>query len=52
MMKHFLDNSRGATAIEYSLIAALISLAIIGGVTLWSDSVTSMFDTIRAAVVP
>ncbi len=30
----FLKNKSGATAIEYGLIAALIAVAVIGGVTL------------------
>jgi pilus assembly protein Flp/PilA len=45
MLRRFLTNERGATAIEYGLIASLIALAIVGGVgafatslqTLWSD---------------
>lgn len=32
MIQKFLKNETGATAIEYGLIAALLSLAIVGGV--------------------
>ena len=46
MLKRFLGNQRGATAIEYAMIAGLISLAIIAGVSLWSDKVTAMFGVI------
>ena len=48
MMKLFLRDRRGTTAIEYTLIASLISMAIIGGMNLWSDEVTQMFDYIAA----
>lgn len=33
MLKKFLQNRSGATAIEYALIASLISMAIVVGVT-------------------
>jgi pilus assembly protein Flp/PilA len=32
-IKQFLASTSGATAIEYGLIAALIAVAVIGGVT-------------------
>ena len=32
MIRRFLKDERGATAIEYSLIAGLVALAIVGGV--------------------
>lgn len=52
MMKYFLRDQRGTTAIEYTLIASLISIAIISGVNLWSDEVVKMFGVIQDAVVP
>jgi pilus assembly protein Flp/PilA len=33
MFKKFIKDERGATAIEYGLIAALIVVAVIGGIT-------------------
>ena len=33
MLKRFLQNEDGSTAIEYGLIAALICIATIGGIT-------------------
>jgi len=36
----------GATAIEYGLIAALISVAIIGGLTAVGTSLTTTFQTV------
>ncbi|MFN3537502.1 MAG: Flp family type IVb pilin [Brevundimonas sp.] len=46
-MKRFLHrfgaDTRGATAIEYGLIAALIFLVIIGAVTLFGENATGVF---------
>lgn len=39
----FWRNERGATSIEYALIATLISLAIIGGVTQFTDSLNILW---------
>jgi pilus assembly protein Flp/PilA len=33
MLKRFFNDESGATAIEYGLIAALIVVAVIGGIT-------------------
>jgi pilus assembly protein Flp/PilA len=49
MIKHFFHDETGSTAIEYTLIASLISIAMITGVSLWSDSVTNMFDVLENA---
>ncbi len=38
-----LDDKTGATAIEYGLIAALVSIAIITGVTTLGESLNSTF---------
>jgi len=38
MLKRFLTDRSGATAIEYGLIATLISIAILGGATVWAIS--------------
>ena len=44
------NDESGATAIEYGLIAAGISVVIIGALTLVGDSLIAMFDTIVAAL--
>ncbi len=53
MFARFLKDESGATAIEYGLIAALIAVAIIGGVsalgTNASDTFTKVSDEIAAA---
>ena len=46
LAKGFLDDEGGATAIEYSLIGGLISIAIIVSLTAVSDTVSEMYDTI------
>ena len=42
----FLKNESGATAIEYGLIAALIAVVIITGVTAVGTSLSSTFTTV------
>lgn len=42
----FLKNKSGATAIEYGLIAALIAVAVIGGVTSLGTNANSTFETV------
>ena len=49
-VKALAKNERGATAIEYALIAALIAVAIIGAVTLVGGDVTSTFNSISSSL--
>ncbi|MEZ5799400.1 MAG: Flp family type IVb pilin [Nitratireductor sp.] len=44
----FLQEQSGATAIEYGLIAALISVAIIGGASAVGGGVNTTFTNIKA----
>ena len=46
MLKNFLNNEDGATAIEYGLIAALIGVAIIGAVGTVGTSLTDTFTSV------
>ncbi|RYY96866.1 MAG: Flp family type IVb pilin [Alphaproteobacteria bacterium] len=46
VMKKFLGNKSGATAIEYGLIAALIAVAVIGGVTALGTSANATFTEV------
>lgn len=48
MFARFLKDESGATAIEYGLIAALIAVAIIGGVTALGTNANTTFTTISA----
>jgi pilus assembly protein Flp/PilA len=43
MLGTFVSDRSGATAIEYGLIAALIAVAIIGGVTAVGTGLSSTF---------
>ena len=49
-IKKFLNDESGATAIEYGLIAALISVAIIGGATAIGGNLQTKFATIGTAL--
>ena len=46
----FLGDESGATAIEYGLIAALISIAIIGTLSLVGSRLTGRFSTVASAL--
>ena len=45
-LKRFVKCQAGATAIEYGLIAALISVVIIGAVTLVGTNVSATFQKV------
>jgi pilus assembly protein Flp/PilA len=46
MIRHFVADEKGVTAIEYGLIAALIAVAVIGSVTLVGNSLSTTFTNI------
>ena len=46
----FVKNESGATAIEYGLIAALMSVGIIAGITALSDSLETGFTNLGTTV--
>lgn len=50
MLMRFLRDESGVTVIEYGLIAGLMFLAIVSGVTLFADNANTMFAKISAAV--
>ncbi len=50
LMKKFFKDESGATAIEYGLIAALISVAIITGVTTIGENASTAFETVGTAM--
>lgn len=52
-MKTFLAcmrDEKGATAIEYGLIAGLIAVVIIAGVTLLGTDLAALFNTMAGAI--
>ena len=46
LVSRFLKDESGATAIEYGLIAGLISIAIVTAVTTAGGSISSIFTTV------
>jgi pilus assembly protein Flp/PilA len=50
MFKRFVGNESGATAIEYGLIAALISVVMVVAVTSVGTAVTATLDKVAAAL--
>ena len=50
VVSRFLRDERGATAIEYGLICALIFLAIISGVSIFGTKTTATYKVISDAV--
>lgn len=47
---NFFRDEEGATAIEYGLIAALIAVVIIAGVTIVGDELDNVFDFIEQSL--
>lgn len=50
LIRRFLKNDSGATAIEYGLIVAMIFLVVLGAVSLFASRATGTFDKVSAAV--
>lgn len=50
VMKRFVKDESGATALEYGLIAGLISLAVVAGATLAGQQVNLIFNAIATAL--
>jgi pilus assembly protein Flp/PilA len=50
LIKNFIQEEDGVTAIEYGLIAALIAVVIIGAVTSVGTSLSAKFDQIATAI--
>lgn len=49
---NFFKDQSGTTAIEYGLIAALISIVCIGGMTLVGAQVQGVYNAVSAAITP
>lgn len=45
-IRKFINNNKGATAIEYGLIAALIAVAAIGAMSSLGGKLTNTFNTV------
>lgn len=47
LFRKFIRDESGATAIEYGLIAGLVSVAAIAALTAMGDSLVSIFDVVK-----
>ena len=52
MISRFAKDESAATAIEYGLIAGLISVVIIGAITLVGTNLTTKFTAVSTALTP
>jgi pilus assembly protein Flp/PilA len=52
LFKNFLRNESGATAIEYGLIAGLISVVIIVAVSTLGGTLQEVFNTVNTRLQP
>ncbi len=50
LIRTFAKDESGATAIEYGLIAALVSVAAIGALTAMGNSLSTMFNTVSSSL--
>ena len=50
MLRKFLADETGATAIEYGLIAALIAVAMIAGATAIGDQLNKNYDGVAGEI--
>lgn len=50
MLRGMFGDKRGVTALEYALIAALVAVVIIGGVSLLGTNVSKVFSTVANTI--
>jgi pilus assembly protein Flp/PilA len=50
MIKNFVKDESGATAIEYGLIAALVAVAIIGALTVLGTELSNIFEYVATTL--
>ena len=50
LSRKFAIEERGATAVEYALMVALIAVVVIGGVTLLGNNASSKFNSAAVTV--
>jgi pilus assembly protein Flp/PilA len=50
LWRGFRRDERGVTALEYALIAALVAVVIIGGVSLLGTNVSKVFSTVANTI--
>ena len=52
IFSRFLKDESGATAIEYGLIAAIVSVGIIGSLTSVKEALSTTFGEVAAELTP
>jgi pilus assembly protein Flp/PilA len=50
MLKRFLQDESGASAVEYGLLVALIAVVIIGAVTTLGTNLSGKFSTVATKI--
>ena len=50
LVKHFARDERGATLVEYSVLIALVTAALIVTIGLLGDNIQAAFDRIQTAL--
>ena len=50
LVKNYINDESGATAIEYGLIAALVGIALIAGANRLGESINTKFGAVATAV--
>lgn len=50
LVSRFISDTRGATSIEYAMIAAGISIVIIGAVTTLGTNLSAKYDQVKAGI--
>lgn len=48
LTSRFLRNRSGATSIEYGLIAALITLGLLGAMNVWGQEASGMYEDLAS----
>ena len=49
-LRNFVKDESGASAVEYGLLVALISVVIIGAVTMLGQSISTMFTGVASTI--
>ncbi|WP_411037397.1 Flp family type IVb pilin [Shinella sp. BYT-45] len=52
LLKSFLADASGATAVEYGLLAVLVSVGMLVGLTAFSDSLNNTFMLLSNKIEP
>lgn len=50
LLNTIIGDKRGVTALEYALIAAMVAVVIIGGVSLLGTNVSKVFSTVANTI--